>query len=273
MDLGLQNARVVIVGASRGIGRGIARRFAKEGANVAIIARNQRGLEKTAAQCRELGCSEVLTATADISSAEQVSAAFAKISQEWPWVNVLINNAANSVGTHGSFETLTDESMYLETYNRVTLGYVRTTRAALPLLKAAEWGRIINLGTSGTNTGSPNLHVYLMAKNAVISMSRSLARELAPLGISVNVLSPGGIMVEGGNWGEVMNGYYAKHGLDPANPYDAVELSSRQFGGPKPWLNRYGLIEEYAQVAAFLGSKSNSYMTGQNIVVQGGAND
>lgn len=273
MDLGLQDAHVVVVGASRGIGRGIAKHFAKEGARLALIARNEKGLDKTAAQCRELGCPEVITAQADISSSEQINAAFARIRQAWSFINVLVNNAANSVGTHGNFEALSDEAMYVETFNRVTLGYVRTTRAALPLLKAAEWGRIVNLGTSGTGAGSPNLHVYLMAKNAVISMSRSQAREFAPLGISVNVLSPGGIMVEGGNWGEVMNGYYAKHGLDPSNPYHAVELSSRQFDGPKPWMNRYGLIEEYANVVTFLGSKTNSYMTGQNVVVQGGAND
>jgi 3-oxoacyl-[acyl-carrier protein] reductase len=273
MDLGLKNARVVVVGASRGIGRGIAKRFAREGALLALVARNEKGLEKTAAQCRELGCPEVVLAQADMSSGDQVHHAFARIGTAWSSINVLVNNAANSVGTHGSFEALTDESQYLEAYNRITLGYIRTMRAALPLLKAAEWGRIINLGTSGTSAGTPNLHVYLMAKNAVISASRSLARELAPHGISVNVLSPGGIMVESGNWGEVMNGYYAKHGLDPTNPYDAVELSTRQFGGPKPWMNRYGLIDEYADVAAFLGSKVNSYMTGQNIVVQGGAND
>jgi 3-oxoacyl-[acyl-carrier protein] reductase len=273
MDLGLQDARVVVVGASRGIGRGIAKRFAKEGARLALIARNEKGLEKTAAQCRDLGGSEIILARADMSSSDEINAAFARIAKEWSSINVLINNAANSVGTHGTFEALSDEAMYLETYNRVTLGYVRTTRAALPLLKAAEWGRIVNLGTSGTGSGSPNLHVYLMAKNAVVSMSRSQAREFAPFGISVNVLSPGGIMVEGGNWGEVMNGYYAQYGLDPTNPCDAVELSSRHFGGSKPWMNRYGLIEEYADVVTFLGSKTNGYMTGQNVVVQGGAND
>ncbi len=273
MDLQLQDARVVVAGASRGIGRGIAKRFASEGARLALIARNEKGLEKTAAQCRELGCREVIIAQADLANSEAVESAFLWIRQAWSSVNVLINNAANSVGTHGSFEALANEALYLETYNRVTLGYVRTTRAALPLLKAADWGRIVNLGTSGSGTASPNLHVYLMAKNAVISMSRSQAREFAPFGISVNVLSPGGIMVEGGNWGEVMNGYFAEHSLDPSNPQHAVELSTRQFGGPKPWMDRYGLIEEYANVIAFLGSKTNSYMTGQNIVVQGGAND
>jgi NAD(P)-dependent dehydrogenase (short-subunit alcohol dehydrogenase family) len=273
MDLGLRDACVVVAGASRGIGRGIAKRFAEEGARLALIARNEKGLEKTAAQCQELGCREVIIAPADMSDSQAVEVAFARIRAAWSSVNVLINNAANSVGTHGTFEALSSEAPYLETYNRVTLGYVRTTRAALPLLKAAEWSRIVNLGTSGSGTGSPNLHVYLMAKNAVISMSRSQAREFAPFGISVNVLSPGGIMVEGGNWGAVMNGYFAQHDLDPSNPYHAVELSSRQFGGPKPWMDRYGLIDEYAHVAAFLGSRVNSYMTGQNVVVQGGAND
>jgi 3-oxoacyl-[acyl-carrier protein] reductase len=270
VDLGLNGAHVVIVGASRGIGRGMARRFAEEGAQLALIARNLKGLEKTAEQCRALGCGQVICAEANMESKDAVDAAFAEIGRHWGHVNVLVNNAANSVGTHGNFEKFADEALYESVFNRVTLGYVRTTRAALPLMKAAEWGRIVNVGSAGSADAAPMLHVYNMAKLALVSFNRATAREFAPLGISVNMLSPGGIMVENGNWGEVMNGYYAKLGLDPHSPSDAVELSTRMFGGPRPWMDRFGLIEEYATVTAFLGSRANSFMTGQDVAVQGG---
>jgi 3-oxoacyl-[acyl-carrier protein] reductase len=79
MDLGLKDAHVVLVGASRGIGRAAARHFAKEGAKLALIARNLKGLEKTAAQCREAGSPEVLTLAADMVSSEKIDAAFREI--------------------------------------------------------------------------------------------------------------------------------------------------------------------------------------------------
>ncbi|WP_375397474.1 SDR family NAD(P)-dependent oxidoreductase [uncultured Sphingomonas sp.] len=272
MDLGLRDAHVVVVGASRGLGRGIARAFAREGARLALIARSRKGLEKTAAQCRELGAPEVLLAEADMSSREAVDAAFAEIGKSWSTINVLINNAANSIGTHGPSEKFADETMYADAYNVITLGYVRTTRAALPFMKAADWARIVNVSTASSGGSSPVLHIYNMSKTAVVSLSKAQAREFAPYGISVNIFSPAGIMVEGGNWGEVMNGYFEKHGLDPTNPYDAVELSVRQFGGTKPWMDRYGLIAEYADAITFLGSRTNSYMTGHDMVVHGGGN-
>jgi 3-oxoacyl-[acyl-carrier protein] reductase len=273
MDLGLKDACVVIVGASRGIGRAAARRFAGEGARLALLARNPRGLEKTAAQCREAGSPEVLTLPADMISAAQIDASFGVVGEHWGRINVLVNNAANSIGTHGFFEKFTDEAIYTEAYDRIALGYVRTTRAALPWLKAAGWGRIVNISTTSTASASPMLHVYNMTKSAVVSMSRANAKEFAPFGIAVNVISPGGIMVEGGNWGDVMNGYFAEAGLDRTNPYDAVKLGKIKFGAEGTvWMDRYGNVDEYGDAIAFIGSKANSFMTGANINIDGGSN-
>ena len=272
MDLGLKDASVVIVGASRGIGRAAARCFAAEGARVALLARNLKGLEKTAGQCRDAGSPQVLTFSADMTSSEQIEAAFAGIGEAFGTLNVLVNNAANSIGTHGAFEQ-TNEAAYNEAYNRITVGYVRTTRAALPLMKAAAWGRIVNVSSVSTSSAGPMLHIYNMCKAAVNSLSRANAKEFAPFGISVNVLSPGGIMVEGGNWGEVMNRYFEEAGLDPTDPADAMKLSRIKFGSDEgAWMQRYGLVDEYGAAIAFLGSKANSYMTGANVNLDGGGN-
>ena len=272
MDLGLKDANVVLFGASRGIGRAAARKFAAEGAKIALLARNVKGLEKTAAQCREAGSPQVLTLAADMSSTDQVAAAIQEAGNAWGSINVLVNNAANSIGTHGAFEAIADDAVYADAFNRITLGYARATRAALPFLKAAEWGRIVNVSSTSTSSSTPLLHVYNMMKAAMVSMSKANAKEFAPFGISVNLLSPGGIMVEGGNWGEVMNRYFEEAGLDPKNPYDAVKLNKVKFGGDGCWMDRHGLVDEYGTVIAFLGSKANSFMTGADVNVDGGSN-
>ncbi len=275
MDLGLKDAHVVLIGASRGIGRAAARKFAAEGAKLALIARSLKGLEKTATQCREAGSPEVLTFAADMLSSIEIDAAFAAIGAAWGSVNVLINNAANSVGTHGVFEKFKDEAVYTQAYDLIALGYVRTTRAALPLMKQAEWGRIVNVSTTSTASAGPMLHVYNMTKAAMVSMSYANAKEFAPHGILVNVLSPGSIMVEGGNWGEVINSYFAKTGLDPLSPFDALKMQNQMFGegeGELVWMKRIGYVDEYGAAIAWLGSKTNSYMTGANINVDGGSN-
>lgn len=275
MDLGLKDAHVVLVGASRGIGRAAARQFAKEGARLALIARNLKGLEKTANQCREAGSPEVLCFAADMVSSEQIDSAFKTIGEAWGTINVLVNNAANSVGTHGPFEKFKDEAVYTEAYDRIALGYVRTTRSALPFMKAAEWGRIVNVSTMSTTGASPMLHVYNMTKSAVVSMSRANAKEFAPFGISVNVLSPGSIMVEGGNWGEIMNGYFQELGLNPNDPRDVLKMQKAKFSegeSEMTWMERIGYVDEYGAAIAFMGSKTNSYMTGANINVDGGSN-
>ncbi|KHK88974.1 SDR family NAD(P)-dependent oxidoreductase [Novosphingobium malaysiense] len=272
MDLGLKDAHVVVFGASRGMGRAAARQFAAEGAKVALIARNLKGLEKTAAQCRDAGSPEVLCQAADMSDTEQVAAAIHSIGSHWGAINVLVNNAANSIGTHGDFSKFEDEEIYVDAFNRIVLGYVRATRAAIPYLKAAEWGRIVNISSTSTSRATPLLHVFNMMKAAMNNLSRSLAKELAPDGISVNLISPGGVMVENGNWGEVMNRYYEEAGLDPTNPYHAVELSKKKFGSTESnFMDRYGSVDEYGAAIVFAGSRVNSFMTGTNINVDGGS--
>jgi 3-oxoacyl-[acyl-carrier protein] reductase len=269
MDLGIGGAFAVVVGGSRGLGRAVAVRLGQEGAKVAVIARSQGQLDKTIERARAAGSPDAFGVIGDMASGESVDRAFAQIGERWGALNILVNNAANSLGTQGRFEDLTDE-VWQEAFNRITIGYARTIRAALPLLRRGEWGRIVNISSASTRMFSARLGIYNIAKAAVTRLSKHLSADLAPDRILVNTVSPGGIMVSGGNWGEAINKSFAELGLDPADPYHATELGVRRHGATAPKLNRYGLVEEYTSVVLFAASRTNSYMTGADINVDGG---
>jgi 3-oxoacyl-[acyl-carrier protein] reductase len=271
MDLGLTGATAVVIGASRGIGRATARLLAEEGAKVAIVARSIKGLAKTDALLRDAGCTDVMALEADICNSKQVDAVFEKIGMHWGSLNILINNAANSLATQGLFEDISDENWH-SAFDTLTISYARTIRAALPLMRKAKWGRIVNVSSASTQDHSPMLGAFNVAKAAVTSLSKHLSRTLGPDNILVNTMSPGSIMVSGGNWGDAMNQQFIDRGLDPTNPYHATKIQLELYGTTPEFIGRSGLVEEYAAALVFMASQRNGYMTGANINVDGGSN-
>ena len=145
---------------------------------------------------------------------------------------------------------------------------MRCTRAALPWLRKAEWARIVNVSAHSTRRQSPTLIGYTAAKSALTSMSKNLAKTLAPENILVNTVSPG-TFLSGGvmSW---LEGLAAQRGLDPHRLDDLNRIIAEDFGHPSD-LGRAGLPEEIGCVIAFLASRRNSYMTGANVNVDGGS--
>ncbi|MBB4631986.1 SDR family NAD(P)-dependent oxidoreductase [Sphingosinicella soli] len=270
MDLGYAGAKSVVVGGSRGLGRAIAIALAREGSDVVVFGRNANGLDKTVEACRAEGV-DAFSLVVDMSENEGIDAAFREIGERWGHINVIINNAANSFGTQGQFETITDE-VWQEAFNRITIGYARTIRAGLPWMRKADWARVVNLATASTRLFMSKVGVYNVTKSAVTALSKHLALDLAPEGILVNTLSPGGIMVSGGNWGPLINKGFEDAGLDSANPYHATQVMESLFGNEPSRLGRHGKIEEYVAVLLFVASRANGYMTGADINVDGGTN-
>ena len=251
MDLGLTNATAVVVGGGRGMGLASARCLADDGARIAIIARSRDDLDAATADLTDRGSPDAVGIVADIRDADHVSAVFADLGERWNGeLNVLVN--AVGPGAVGGFEDLSDEQ-WSQAFDEGVMGMVRCVRSALPLLRKAEWARIVNFSAHLTQP-----------KAALTSVSKNLSLLLAKDEILVNVVSPGSIASES------LVGWATSVGVDGNDPYRLMEAIAEHFGHPAH-LPRAGLPHEMGSVVAFLASRRNSYMTGANVNVDGGS--
>lgn len=262
MDLGFANATAVVGGGGRGMGLAAARCLADDGARVALIGRTKGILDSAAKDLADRGSPDAIGLVADTTDAAQVQSAFGEVSGRWgPQLNVLVN--AVGPGTRGTFDDLTDDQ-WREAFDDGVMGMVHCVRSALPLLRNAEWARIVNFSAHSTQRQSVILPAYTAAKAAVTSISKNLSLLLAKDEIMVNVVSPGSIA------SEALKGWAQSVGVDGGDPYALMAAIDTHFGHPAH-LPRAGLPDEIGPVVAFLASRRNSYMTGANINVDGGS--
>ncbi|WP_445168585.1 SDR family NAD(P)-dependent oxidoreductase [Mycolicibacterium sp. Dal123E01] len=262
MDLGLGDATAVVVGGGRGMGLAAARCLAEDGARIALVGRTAALLDAAADELAGLGSPDALGLVADTGDGAQVQQVFEQIGERWNGqLNILINAVGPSV--QGTFDDLTDDQ-WGTAIDEGAMGMVRCVRAALPLLRAAQWARIVNFSAQSTQRQSARLAAYTAAKAMVTSVSKNLSLALAPDEILVNVVSPGSIA------SEALTGWAESVGVDGSDPYALMAAIDEHFGHPAH-LPRAGLPDEIGSVVAFLASKRNSYMTGANINVDGGS--
>lgn len=262
MDLGLQDARAVVVGGGRGMGLATARCLADDGARVAVVARSAADLDRATDDLIRRGSPDAVGLVADATDEQRVGEVFAELGERWGGeLNILINAAGPDV--QGTFDELTDEQ-WRRAVDQGAMGMVHTVRAALPLLRKAEWARIVNFSAHSTQRQSTVLAAYTAAKTMVNSISKNLSLLLAPDEILVNVISPGSVA------SEALVGWARSVGVDGDDPYRLMEAITEHFGHPAH-LPRAGLPDEVGSVAAFLASRRNSYMTGTNVNVDGGS--
>jgi 3-oxoacyl-[acyl-carrier protein] reductase len=264
MDLGLDGARVAITGGSKGMGRATAECFASDGARVAIIARGSSALDDTVAALEKAGSPEVVALQADVGNRLEVEAAFASLAAQWGALNALVNTVGPGAGR---FEELTDEQ-WEQTFRVGTMAAVNCVRAALPLLRKAEWARIVNVSAHSIQRQSPLLVAYTASKAALTSISKNLAKSLAPEGILVNTVSPGTIITAA--FTEALAPLLRQQGFDASDPRDAMRWIDETYHQPAD-LGRAGLPDEVAAVVTFLASRRNGYTTGANVNVDGGS--
>jgi NAD(P)-dependent dehydrogenase (short-subunit alcohol dehydrogenase family) len=261
VDLGFAGAGAVIAGATRGIGLATARCLAAEGCRVGLIGRDEAGLEEAACALEAAGSPEVLRLRAELTSVSEVAAVFEQVRLRWGALNVLIN-AAGPAGA-GRFEEL-DDGGWSDAFDQGALTAVRCVRASLPLLRAAQWARIVNVTAMSVQHQSPSLVSYTAAKSALLSITKNLARSLAPDAILVNAVAPGPILTD---WARPV---LASAGLEPDDAVAAFGLLQRG-NGMSVDLGRLGLPQEVAAVIAFCASRANGYMTGAHLNVDGGS--
>jgi NAD(P)-dependent dehydrogenase (short-subunit alcohol dehydrogenase family) len=264
MDLGLGGATAVVTGGSKGMGRAVAEQLAAEGAQVAVLARGRDALDETTEALRRHGSPGSFGLSVDFRDGDAVAAAFDELAGRWDSLNVLVNTLGPGAGR---FEDL-DDRAWEDTLSIGLMAAVRAVRGALPLLRAAEWARIVNFSAHSTRRQSPMLVAYTASKAAMTSFSKNLSKSLAGEGILVNTVSPGSIVTA--SFSEGLRDAFAQEGLDPTDPHHVMEWIDRHFHQPAD-LGRAGLPEEVATLVAYLASRANGYVTGADVNVDGGS--
>jgi 3-oxoacyl-[acyl-carrier protein] reductase len=264
VDLGLKGSAAVVTGGSKGMGRAIAEAFADDGARVAVLARGSDAIDDTVQELRRRGCPDAVGLSVDLTDPAAIDDAFATLADRWGSVNSLINTLGPGDGT---FDDL-DDAGWDATLQLGLMAAVRCTRAALPLLRAAEWARIVNFAAHSIQRQNPRLVAYTASKAAVASLSKNLAKSLAADGILVNTISPGSIVTA--SFTEALDPFLRADGLDSSNPVDVMTWIENNFHQPAD-LGRAGLPDEIASITVYLASRRNGYVTGANVNVDGGS--
>jgi len=266
MDLGLQGKHAIVTGGSRGIGKAIARELAREGADVAIVARNKGDLEATARELAAETNRRIVPLTADVTSKEQVDRMVAEAAQQLGGLHILVNSGSSPGGSAtatGPIETVVDEDL-LQDFNVKYVGALRCSRAVIPFMKTAGWGRIINIsGGNARNAGN----LSGGARNAgLVHMTKTLAVQLGRHGITVNCIHPGTTRTE--RTPSLLAARAAQLGVSPE------EAEKRDFAPDSPRGNsicRMVDASEVAFVATFLASEKAWAVSGELVVASGGA--
>ncbi|HRC62476.1 MAG TPA: SDR family oxidoreductase [Dehalococcoidia bacterium] len=257
MDLELRGRRAIVTGGSRGIGKAIALELAREGVDIAICARDRATLDAAAADIRALGV-RAAGIEVDAGNRASVDAAVEEAVAQLGGVDILVNSAGQPGGlATGPLPTVTDEDV-LEDFNAKTFGTLRFCRAVAPHLQQQGWGRIINIG--GLSGRQPGTYSTGMRNVAITHLTRTLSLELAPSGITVNIVHPGMTRTEwaAGRWAEAAR----RQGLPPEE--------GERIASERALMKRVVDTSEIAYVVAFLASPKASAVSGEVIGVGGG---
>ena len=258
----LKNKIAIVTGGGQGIGRGTARLFAREGAKVTIAARTAEKLEQVKEEIEAEG-GEVLAIPTDVGREGDVQRMVAATRERFGGLDVLVNNAG--VGLQMPVDEV-DMEKYERLMDTNLKGMYLGCRFGVPLLKERGKGSIINISSVHGVNGQPGNTVYAATKGGIIGCTRALAGELAPFHIRVNTISPGAIMIRDPK--ESMLGRIEEeHRAEFLERFGSVIDPVHHYFQP---LQMIGLPEDIAYCALYLAADESRFVTGQNIVVDGG---
>lgn len=247
MDFQLNNKTAIVTGASAGLGKAIALSLAQEGASIAISGRRREPLEQTAAELEGISNQPVLSFCGDMTIESDVASFITQVVAMFGTVHVLVNNVGQA--TRGKLLALTHEQ-WQKSFDINVYSAANISTKVVPYMQQQQWGRIINIAALSAKEPTETLLASNVAKAGMVSFSKTLSRELAADNILVNCISPG--LVE-----------------SPQNERYFSQTEYEEALSKIP-LGRFGRSTEFANIVTFLCSEQASYITGVNLLVDGG---
>jgi 3-oxoacyl-[acyl-carrier protein] reductase len=243
----LEGQVAIVTGGGQGIGKAIALRFAREGADVAVLDINGEAAETTVREVRELGRRAVMKIT-DVSDSEAVETAMNEVAEELGGLDVLVNNAG--IEKRATFLEITPADWQRQLDVNLS-GTFYCAQAAARQMAKRGYGRIVNLSSVAGLIGPIDLAAYGAAKAGIVGLTRAAALDLADYGITVNSIAPGPVETE------LMLGVWSAEALQERPQHGAIA--------------RFGTVDEIAHTALFLASPDSGFITGITVSVDGGA--
>ncbi|HTT62328.1 MAG TPA: glucose 1-dehydrogenase [Bryobacteraceae bacterium] len=244
----LEGKVAVVTGASKGIGAGIAKSLAAEGAAVVVnYASSQEGADRVVAEIVD-GGGQAVAIQGDVAKAKDVQRLFAQTAKTFGRLDVLVNNAG--VYQFAPLEEITEEQFHRQ-FNTNVLGLILATREAVKFFGDGG-GSVINIGSTVSQLAPPATAVYTATKGAVDAVTRVLAKELGPKKVRVNSINPGVVETEGTHTAGVIGSDFQK-----------------QYEAQTP-LGRIGQPADIAPIAVFLASQDSGWLTGETLLASGG---
>ncbi|MDQ0874869.1 3-oxoacyl-[acyl-carrier protein] reductase [Paenibacillus sp. V4I3] len=255
MHLGLQGKVALITGGSKGIGLATAISLSREGAKVAILARNEEQLQEAAVHIANLTEGEVLTIQADVTSEADCQRAVEQTVQRFGSLHILVNNAGTSAAE--PFEQVGTE-LWRQDLELKLFGAIHCSRYAIPYMRQAGGGSIVNITTSAAKTPPASSLPTSVSRAAGLALTNAMSKDLASAQIRVNTVCIGKIrssQIERGWKREAPEKTWEEYASDPKHDIP---------------LGRIGNAEEAANVITFLSSDAASYVTGTSVNIDGG---
>jgi 3-oxoacyl-[acyl-carrier protein] reductase len=257
VDLGIVGKRALVLGGNRGIGFGIARALAAEGVAVAITGRDATRSAAAVAELKAGSNVQVESAALDLARTDELPAFAAALTQRFGPIDILVNNTG---GPDYGGATGRSPAEWSARFQDMVLSVIVLTDALLPAMRQRRWGRILTVISSGVIQPIPILGISNTLRASLVGWSKTLSAEVAPDGVTANILVPGRIDTERVRLTDEANA--AQLGI-------SVEEAHKRSTATIP-LGRYGTIAEFGATAAFVASQHASYMTGAMIRVDGG---